>query len=129
MPQCHIASASESGTAKDKDNGIPSGDTNRIAPGANPCFPGTASGPIVPKSSGYRPVIRGMPAAAGRARPASARARPRVRRMEQDLAQGDGRYGWASSGAERLVALAGRVGVDPGDSSETALQKRLVVLL
>jgi len=49
--------------------------------------------------------------------------------MEPDQAKGDQPLGRASAGAERLVALAGRVGVDPGDSSETALQKRLVVLL
>jgi len=35
----------------------------------------------------------------------------------------------ASVGIEKLMALAGRVGVDPDESSETALQRRLVVML
>jgi adenylate cyclase len=39
------------------------------------------------------------------------------------------RPGLLSNYARRLVVLAGRVGVDPTDSSETVLQKRLVVLL
>ena len=48
--------------------------------------------------------------------------------MEQDRAKG-GRLGWVSDYAKGLVALAGRIGLDPTDSHETALQKRLVVVL
>jgi adenylate cyclase len=36
---------------------------------------------------------------------------------------------WLSSQAEALVAQAGRVGADPADSNDTALQKRLTVAL
>jgi adenylate cyclase len=39
------------------------------------------------------------------------------------------RLRWASVGIETLMTLAGRVGVDPNESSETALQRRLVVML
>ena len=49
--------------------------------------------------------------------------------MEQDRAKGGGRLGWVPDYAKGLVALAGRIGVDPTDSDETALQKRLVVVL
>ncbi len=48
--------------------------------------------------------------------------------MEQDRATGR-RPGWISDYTKGLVALAGRIGIDPTDSNETALQKRLVVLL
>lgn len=49
-------------------------------------------------------------------------------RMEQD--QPTSRWlGWVSGCAKGLVAWAGRIGIDPIDSSETALQKRLTVLL
>ncbi|MBS0224414.1 MAG: adenylate/guanylate cyclase domain-containing protein [Proteobacteria bacterium] len=36
---------------------------------------------------------------------------------------------WLSGQAEALVAQAGRIGADPADSDETALQKRLAVVL
>jgi guanylate cyclase len=49
--------------------------------------------------------------------------------MEQDRAKGGGRLGWVPDYAKGLAALAGRIGVDPTDSDETALQKRLVVVL
>ena len=49
--------------------------------------------------------------------------------MEQDRAKGGRRLGWVSDYAKGLVALAGRIGLDPTDSHETALQKRLVVVL
>ncbi|MFZ0602456.1 MAG: hypothetical protein WAN05_14075, partial [Roseiarcus sp.] len=39
------------------------------------------------------------------------------------------RLGWATSAAARLVALAGRVGADPLESSEAALPRRLLVLM
>ena len=49
--------------------------------------------------------------------------------MEQDRAKGGWRLGWVSDYAKGLVALAGRIGLDATDSHETALQKRLVVVL
>jgi len=49
--------------------------------------------------------------------------------MSWDGATRIGRIGWASGATPKLIAMAGRVGVDPGDSSDAALQKRLVVLL
>ncbi len=49
--------------------------------------------------------------------------------MEQDRAKGGRRLGWVSDYTKGLVALAGRIGLDPTDSHETALQKRLVVVL
>ena len=49
--------------------------------------------------------------------------------MERDRAKGGGRLGWLPDYAKGLVGLAGRIGVDPTDSDETALQKRLVVVL
>jgi guanylate cyclase len=52
-----------------------------------------------------------------------------VPRMEQDRAKGDRRLGWVSAHAKSLLALAGRIGLDPADGNETALQKRLVVVL
>src|SRR5580700_10852241 len=39
------------------------------------------------------------------------------------------RLGWATGAAARLVALAGRVGADPFESSDAALQRRLLVLM
>ena len=39
------------------------------------------------------------------------------------------RLGWATGAAARLVALAGRVGADPLESSEAALPRRLLVLM
>ena len=49
--------------------------------------------------------------------------------MEQDRAKGGRRLGWVSDYTKGLVALAGRIGLDTTDSHETALQKRLVVVL
>ena len=49
--------------------------------------------------------------------------------MEQDRAKGGRQFGWVSDSAKGLVALAGRIGLDATDSHETALQKRLVVVL
>ncbi len=39
------------------------------------------------------------------------------------------RFGWLSDCTNGLVAWAGHIGLDTSDSDETALQKRLVVLL
>jgi hypothetical protein len=39
------------------------------------------------------------------------------------------RFGWAMGAAARLIALAGRVGADPLESGDAALQRRLLVLL
>jgi adenylate cyclase len=39
------------------------------------------------------------------------------------------RFGFVSGAAAKLVALAGRIGADPRESSDAALQRRLVVLL
>jgi adenylate cyclase len=47
--------------------------------------------------------------------------------LEEELSRP--RLHWATGGVEKLMALAGRIGVDPGESSETALQRRLVVML
>jgi adenylate cyclase len=49
--------------------------------------------------------------------------------MERDPAKGVRWLGWASPYGQRLVASAGRIGADPGDSSDMALQKRLAVAL
>jgi adenylate cyclase len=49
--------------------------------------------------------------------------------MEMEGGLGTLRLRWASSGIETLMALAGRIGVDPNESSEIALQRRLVVML
>jgi adenylate cyclase len=49
--------------------------------------------------------------------------------MERDPAKGVRWLGWASPFGQRLVARAGRIGADPGDGSDTALQKRLAVAL
>jgi len=49
--------------------------------------------------------------------------------MDQDRVKGGRRLGWVSDYTEGLVALAGRIGLDTTDSHETALQKRLVVVL
>ncbi len=49
--------------------------------------------------------------------------------METGGTQGFGRFGWASRSAARLVTEAGRVGVDPGESVDAALQRRLLVVL
>ncbi|MDP1752613.1 MAG: adenylate/guanylate cyclase domain-containing protein [Reyranella sp.] len=53
---------------------------------------------------------------------------PKGLRMEFDWGKA-ARPGRLSGYARGLAALAGRIGVDPTDSSETVLQKRLVVLL
>lgn len=42
---------------------------------------------------------------------------------------GTGRLSWLSGGSRRVVDWAGRIGIDPADSNELALQKRLVVVL
>ena len=49
--------------------------------------------------------------------------------MEQDRARSDRRLDWVSNCTKALFALAGRIGLDPSDGDETALQKRLVVVL
>ena len=49
--------------------------------------------------------------------------------MGNDEATGVPRFGWASGAAAKLVTLAARVGVDPLESSEAALQMRLLVLM
>jgi len=49
--------------------------------------------------------------------------------MERDPAKGVRWLGWASPYGQRLVARAGRIGADPGDGSDMALQKRLAVAL
>jgi adenylate cyclase len=49
--------------------------------------------------------------------------------MQQGSAQRIERVGWIASVCRRLVAQAGRIGAAPTDSSELALQKRLIVSL
>jgi guanylate cyclase len=49
--------------------------------------------------------------------------------MAQHLVAGAVRRGWAASAVERLLVWAGSVGADPADSTDTALQKRLMVAL
>src|ERR1700679_2842728 len=49
--------------------------------------------------------------------------------MEQSRPGADRQRGRISAHARTLLALAGRIGLDPADSVETALQKRLVVVL
>lgn len=48
--------------------------------------------------------------------------------MEQDRATGR-RLGWVFDCTNRVIAAAGRIGIDPTDNNEVALQKRLTVLL
>ncbi len=45
--------------------------------------------------------------------------------MVQHLVAGAARRGWAANAVESLLAWAGRIGADPTDSTDTALQKRL----
>ena len=49
--------------------------------------------------------------------------------MERDGAPDIHRFGWTTGAAARLVALAGRVGADPLESSDASLQRRLLVLM
>jgi len=50
--------------------------------------------------------------------------------MERDRAKSGGHLlSWVSDYRKRLVDFAGRIGLDAADSDDTALQKRLVVLL
>jgi len=49
--------------------------------------------------------------------------------MVQHLAAGAPRRGWAADAVRGLLAWAGSVGAEPADSSDTALQKRLMVAL
>ena len=49
--------------------------------------------------------------------------------MEQDRGKGGQQLGWVSDYTKGLVTLAGRIGLDTTDNHETALQKRLVVVL
>ena len=49
--------------------------------------------------------------------------------MERDEAPDIHQLGWATGAAAGLVALAGRVGADPLESSDAALRRRLLVLL
>src|SRR5580658_5987159 len=49
--------------------------------------------------------------------------------MERYGAPDAHRFGWATGAAARLVGLAGRVGADPFESSDAALQRRLLVLM
>jgi guanylate cyclase len=49
--------------------------------------------------------------------------------MEKDGAPDLHQFGWAAGAAARLVALAGRIGADPLESSDAALKRRLLVLM
>ncbi len=49
--------------------------------------------------------------------------------MERDEAPDTHRLRWHTGAAARLVSLAGRVGADPHESGDAALQRRLLVLL
>ena len=49
--------------------------------------------------------------------------------METDGIKGFGRFAWASKAATMLMAAAGRIGVDPSESSDAALQRRLLVIM
>ncbi|WP_428674114.1 adenylate/guanylate cyclase domain-containing protein [Reyranella sp.] len=49
--------------------------------------------------------------------------------MEQHLAASALRQGWAAGVVRSLLVWAGNVGADPADSTDTALQKRLMVAL
>ena len=49
--------------------------------------------------------------------------------MERQGATDIHRFGWPRRAAERLIALAGRVGADPLESSDASLQRRLLVLM
>jgi len=49
--------------------------------------------------------------------------------METGGTKGFGRFGWASRTAARLVTEAGRVGVDPSESGDATLQRRILVIM
>ena len=49
--------------------------------------------------------------------------------MELNRAKDHGRLGWFSDHLKHLAAVAARIGLCPGDSDETALQKRLAIVL
>jgi adenylate cyclase len=49
--------------------------------------------------------------------------------MVQHLIAGAPQGGWAANAVRRLLVWAGSVGADPADSTDTALQKRLMVAL
>ena len=49
--------------------------------------------------------------------------------METDGIKGFGRFAWASRAAAMLMAAAGRIGVDPSESSDAALQRRLLIIM
>ncbi len=49
--------------------------------------------------------------------------------MERDGTPDIHRLSWATGAAARLVVLAGRVGADPLESSDAALQRRLLVIM
>ena len=49
--------------------------------------------------------------------------------METETTERFGRFGWASRIAARLMTEAGRVGVDPSESGDAALQRRLLVVM
>ena len=49
--------------------------------------------------------------------------------METDGIKSFGRFAWASRAAAMLMAAAGRIGVDPSESSDAALQRRLLVIM
>ncbi len=49
--------------------------------------------------------------------------------MEEIRSKAGRRFGWVSDRAKGLVALAGSIGLDATDSDETALQKRLTIVL
>jgi adenylate cyclase len=49
--------------------------------------------------------------------------------MGRDKAPYTRRFGWTTAASAKLVALAARVGVDPSESGETALQRLVMVLL
>ena len=50
-------------------------------------------------------------------------------RMAQHLVASAPRPGWAANAIRRLLVWAGRVGADPRESSDVALQRRLLILL
>lgn len=59
----------------------------------------------------------------------STRALPKNAAMDQNQANHDLRLSWVRSYSKRLIALAGQIGLAATDSDETALRKRLAVVL
>src|SRR6478672_12361819 len=54
---------------------------------------------------------------------------PEVKPMGRDEAPHIRRFGWASAAFAKLVASAARVGADPLESNDAALQRLVMVLL